>query len=222
MRSEGIGFVLGPLGFPFTLGTVLLLNMPLSWDPGDFIIPTATGILFLAQWQFVAWLVHKRWATTYSRSLASTPADTNPAEVAKYISGETNSSSARQALKVVSAALLCMSLLIGWEAVVSVKSATSENREILGNDFRATRSGVAQGEIARLLSDSEVKTLKANQDMEKTKIFIGSSMALVGLTVLIILFAWQTKAPNQLPDPTSPPVTPPAGAGAAPSVAADH
>jgi len=28
--------------------------------------------------------------------------------------------------------------------------------------------------------------------------------------------------PNQLPDPTSPSVTPPAGAGAAPSVAADH
>jgi hypothetical protein len=30
------------------------------------------------------------------------------------------------------------------------------------------------------------------------------------------------KGPNQLPDPTSPSVTPPAGAGAAPSVAADH
>jgi len=28
--------------------------------------------------------------------------------------------------------------------------------------------------------------------------------------------------PNQLPDPTSPSVTPPAGAGAVPSVAADH
>jgi hypothetical protein len=28
--------------------------------------------------------------------------------------------------------------------------------------------------------------------------------------------------PNQLPDPTSPSVTPPAGAGGAPSVAADH
>jgi hypothetical protein len=28
--------------------------------------------------------------------------------------------------------------------------------------------------------------------------------------------------PNQLPDPTSPSVTPPAGAGAAPSGAADH
>jgi hypothetical protein len=28
--------------------------------------------------------------------------------------------------------------------------------------------------------------------------------------------------PNQLPDPTSPSVTPPAGAGVAPSVAADH
>ena len=30
------------------------------------------------------------------------------------------------------------------------------------------------------------------------------------------------KMPNQLPDPTSPSVTPPAGAGGAPSVAADH
>jgi len=30
------------------------------------------------------------------------------------------------------------------------------------------------------------------------------------------------KLPNQLPDPTSPSVTPPAGAGGAPSVAADH
>jgi hypothetical protein len=30
------------------------------------------------------------------------------------------------------------------------------------------------------------------------------------------------KVPNQLPDPTSPSVTPPAGAGGAPSVAADH
>jgi hypothetical protein len=29
-------------------------------------------------------------------------------------------------------------------------------------------------------------------------------------------------APNQLPDPTSPSVTPPAGAGGAPSVVADH
>jgi hypothetical protein len=31
-----------------------------------------------------------------------------------------------------------------------------------------------------------------------------------------------TKVANQLPDPTSPSVTPPAGAGGAPSVAADH
>jgi hypothetical protein len=30
------------------------------------------------------------------------------------------------------------------------------------------------------------------------------------------------KRPNQLPDPTSPSVTPPAGAGGAPSVTADH
>ena len=30
------------------------------------------------------------------------------------------------------------------------------------------------------------------------------------------------RLPNQLPDPTSPSVTPPAGAGGAPSVAADH
>ena len=30
------------------------------------------------------------------------------------------------------------------------------------------------------------------------------------------------RMPNQLPDPTSPSVTPPAGAGGAPSVAADH
>jgi hypothetical protein len=30
------------------------------------------------------------------------------------------------------------------------------------------------------------------------------------------------KEPNQLPDPTSPPVTPPADAGGPPSVAADH
>jgi hypothetical protein len=33
---------------------------------------------------------------------------------------------------------------------------------------------------------------------------------------------FQVKMPNQLPDPTSPSVTPPAGAGGAPSVAADH
>ena len=31
-----------------------------------------------------------------------------------------------------------------------------------------------------------------------------------------------SEMPNQLPDPTSPSVTPPAGAGGAPSVAADH
>ena len=30
------------------------------------------------------------------------------------------------------------------------------------------------------------------------------------------------EVPNQLPDPTSPSVTPPAGAGGAPSVTADH
>jgi hypothetical protein len=36
------------------------------------------------------------------------------------------------------------------------------------------------------------------------------------------LFEGQFKVPNQLPDPTSPSVTPPAGAGGAPSVAADH
>ena len=35
------------------------------------------------------------------------------------------------------------------------------------------------------------------------------------------LFGLKT-VPNQLPDPTSPSVTPPAGAGCAPSVAADH
>jgi endonuclease YncB( thermonuclease family) len=33
---------------------------------------------------------------------------------------------------------------------------------------------------------------------------------------------WGTKLPNQLPDPTSPSVTPAAGAAGAPSVAADH
>jgi hypothetical protein len=34
--------------------------------------------------------------------------------------------------------------------------------------------------------------------------------------------AQEGDVPNQLPDPTSPSVTPPAGAGGAPSVAADH
>jgi hypothetical protein len=60
-RSEGVGFVLGPLGFPSTLLVFCLFAMPLSWDPGDFIIPTFTGLLFLAQWQTVAWLVHRAW-----------------------------------------------------------------------------------------------------------------------------------------------------------------
>jgi hypothetical protein len=35
-------------------------------------------------------------------------------------------------------------------------------------------------------------------------------------------YLWQESKPNQLPDPTSPSVTRPAGAGHAPSVGADH
>ena len=38
----------------------------------------------------------------------------------------------------------------------------------------------------------------------------------------VLLMALELRMPNQLPDPTSPSVTPPAGAGGAPSGAADH
>ena len=46
----------------------------------------------------------------------------------------------------------------------------------------------------------------------------------VALFYLVQLYTRKHAAetPNQLPDPTSPSVTPPAGAGGAPSVAADH
>jgi len=43
-----------------------------------------------------------------------------------------------------------------------------------------------------------------------------------GLAELEVVYRKLCSAPNQLPDPTSPSVTPPAGAGGAPSVAADH
>jgi ABC-type xylose transport system permease subunit len=46
---------------------------------------------------------------------------------------------------------------------------------------------------------------------------------LAGAMTVRLLFGKRSKnAPNQLPDPTSPSVTPPARAGDAPSVAADH
>ena len=46
--------------------------------------------------------------------------------------------------------------------------------------------------------------------------------ALSSLSVNLARMRQELETANQLPDPTSPPVTPPAGAGGAPSVAADH
>jgi hypothetical protein len=51
---------------------------------------------------------------------------------------------------------------------------------------------------------------------------IGYFLWLVSYTVLFGAHCAQVLQPNQLPDPTSPSVTPPAGAGGTPSVAADH
>ena len=73
VRSEGIGFVLGPLGLPTTLLAICLYWIPISWDPGDFIMPTFTGLLFLAQWQLVAWLVYRAWHRKHPPNQSSEP-----------------------------------------------------------------------------------------------------------------------------------------------------
>jgi hypothetical protein len=58
--------------------------------------------------------------------------------------------------------------------------------------------------------------------------FGGIGLSILGvLGLLITTLKWLfgphiPEVPNQLPDPTSPSVTPPAGAGNVPSVAADH
>jgi len=61
---------------------------------------------------------------------------------------------------------------------------------------------------------------------ESVPIWTKGLWVLIGIAV-VVLFFWAPKksqptAPNQLPDPTSKSVTPPAGAGAAPSSSADH
>jgi hypothetical protein len=61
--------------------------------------------------------------------------------------------------------------------------------------------------VPTLKKEMKEKNLTPHQMTELLPIGLGSSTIQV---------------PNQLPDPTSPSVTPPAGAGAAPSVAADH
>ena len=52
--------------------------------------------------------------------------------------------------------------------------------------------------------------------------FVVNLLIYVRFTTRLKQLALLEIAPNQLPDPTSPSVTPPAGAGGAPSVAADH
>jgi FtsH-binding integral membrane protein len=53
---------------------------------------------------------------------------------------------------------------------------------------------------------------------------LGDFMTAFASFLILSVICWiqLKKRPNQLPDPTSPSVTPPAGAGDAPSVAADH
>ena len=46
--------------------------------------------------------------------------------------------------------------------------------------------------------------------------------ALTSMSLNLARLRAEIEAPNHVPDPTSPSVTPPAGAGGAPSVAADH
>ena len=59
----------------------------------------------------------------------------------------------------------------------------------------------------------------------KAMLFMNLSYALSvisGITLIVFSMRNRRRMPNQLPDPTSPSVTPPAGAGGAPSDAADH
>ena len=61
----------------------------------------------------------------------------------------------------------------------------------------------------------------SNQEFSLTK-DQASLISQLGLEVWCDFYSLSEDEPNQLPDPTSPSVTPPAGAGGAPSVAADH
>ena len=61
MRNEGVAFSLGYLGLPSTLLAVpLLMLLPSSWDPHDFIPPSVGSIFYFVQWQVIAWLLY-RW-----------------------------------------------------------------------------------------------------------------------------------------------------------------
>jgi hypothetical protein len=62
-RVEGVIFTLGYLGLPATIaGSGLVAMLPDSWDSQGFATPIVCTIFFIAQWQFVAWLVYK-WST---------------------------------------------------------------------------------------------------------------------------------------------------------------
>jgi ribosomal protein S18 acetylase RimI-like enzyme len=77
----------------------------------------------------------------------------------------------------------------------------------------------SSGFVSEILADTLLSNIASQRVLEK-----------VGFTVFGVrtdeegtFKKWRVKnAPNQLLDPTSPSVTPPAGAGGAPSVAADH
>jgi hypothetical protein len=68
---EGVSFTLGYLSFPLTLlGSLVLWLMPSSWGPDDLIVPFVCAFFYFAQWQLLAWLLH-RWLSR--REGATTP-----------------------------------------------------------------------------------------------------------------------------------------------------
>jgi hypothetical protein len=61
---EGPSFTLGFLGLPMTILASLVLSLvPLSWGHDEIIVPLVGSFFYFAQWQLIAWLVH-RWIAT--------------------------------------------------------------------------------------------------------------------------------------------------------------
>ena len=113
-------------------------------------------------------------------------------------------------------------VLSGLDACAMVRRAQQDGVRVLGIDSFLIRNGAIQPFMEHSV-DYSIRGFYADSDWDTAVTFIESKVSL-GFVFEVVLgdAVVIDKMPNHLPDPTSPSVTPPAGAGGAPSVAADH
>jgi len=88
------------------------------------------------------------------------------------------------------------------------------------HDF-ATKSEQAAYDQGWQHAEEHVK-LERRLFIVNSRVVFGTLLVLSIVAIIVSDRIGRSDKPNQLPDPTSPTVTPPAGARGAPSVAADH